>query len=78
MNNKSVRRLRRFLQIKAVKKSIRRLRRLPQIKIIIRDKLSGLEHSQIINYLKATVLKIGFLINFSSKSIEHKRIVYFM
>jgi GxxExxY protein len=34
------------------------------------------EHeSQIINYLKATNLKIGFLMNFGEKSLKHKRFV---
>ena len=40
------------------------------------DKLSSNEHAQIINYLKATKLKVGLLINFGSKSLEHKRFVY--
>ena len=40
------------------------------------DKLSGLEQAQVINYLKATRLKVGLLINFGSKSLEHKRFVY--
>jgi len=38
--------------------------------------LSGLEEAQVINYLKATGLKIGLLINFGAKSLEHKRYVY--
>ena len=38
--------------------------------------LTGLEESQIINYLKATKLKVGLLLNFGSKSLEHKRFVY--
>jgi len=38
--------------------------------------LTGLEESQIINYLKATGLKVGLLFNFGSKSLEHKRLVY--
>jgi GxxExxY protein len=38
--------------------------------------LSGIEEAQLINYLKATVLKVGLLINFGSKSLEHKRLVY--
>jgi GxxExxY protein len=38
--------------------------------------LTGMEQSQIINYLKATGLKVGLLINFGSKSLEHKRFVY--
>ncbi|RLB78155.1 MAG: hypothetical protein DRH24_14900 [Deltaproteobacteria bacterium] len=28
------------------------------------------------NYLKATGLKVGLLINFGAKSLEHKRLVY--
>ena len=39
------------------------------------DQLSGIEESQIINYLKATGRKVGLLINFGSKSLEYKRFV---
>jgi len=38
--------------------------------------MTGLEEAQIINYLKATGLKIGLLINFGARSLEHKRFVY--
>jgi len=38
--------------------------------------LSGVEEAQLINYLKATGLKVGLLINFGSQSLEHKRFVY--
>ena len=38
--------------------------------------LSGVEEAQLINYLKATGLKVGLLINFGSRSLEHKRLVY--
>jgi len=38
--------------------------------------LTGLEESQIINYVKATGLKVGLLINFGNRSLEHKRFVY--
>ena len=38
--------------------------------------LTGMEESQIINYLKATGLQVGLLLNFGSKSLEHKRFVY--
>ena len=38
--------------------------------------LSGVEEAQLINYLKATGLKVGLLLNFGSKSLEHKRFVY--
>jgi GxxExxY protein len=41
------------------------------------EKLSGKEESQIINYLKATGIKVGVLINFGSKNkLEWKRFVY--
>ncbi|MEW6328018.1 MAG: GxxExxY protein [Thermodesulfobacteriota bacterium] len=38
--------------------------------------LTGLEESQLINYLKATGINVGLLINFGSKSLEQKRFVY--
>jgi GxxExxY protein len=38
--------------------------------------LSGMEEAQIINYLKAAKLEVGLLINFGSRSLEHKRFVY--
>ena len=39
-------------------------------------KLTGIEEAQLINYLKATSLKVGLLINFGAKSLEYKRLVY--
>ena len=40
------------------------------------QKLSGNEESQVINYLKATGMKVGLLINFgSSGKLEWKRLV---
>ena len=36
-------------------------------------KLSTIEESQILNYLKATGFEIGILINFGSRSLEYKR-----
>ncbi len=40
------------------------------------DHLSGREQSQILNYLKATGMKVGILINFGSHSkLEWKRFV---
>ena len=48
-------------------------------KIIIETKalseLIGNHESQVINYLKATDLKLGLLINFGSESLEYKRLV---
>jgi GxxExxY protein len=38
--------------------------------------LSGSEESQIINYLKATGLEIGLLINFGTKTLEYRSFVY--
>ena len=38
--------------------------------------LSGQEEAQMINYLKASHLKIGLLINFGSKSLEYKRFIH--
>ncbi len=46
------------------------------VEIKAMDKLSGSEHAQIINYLKATGLKVGLLINFGSRSLKHKRLVF--
>ncbi len=40
------------------------------------SQLSGIEESQIINYLKATGLKTGLLFNFGSSSLEYKRFVF--
>jgi GxxExxY protein len=39
------------------------------------SKLSGVEEAQLINYLKATRLQVGLLINFGSTSLEYKRFV---
>jgi GxxExxY protein len=35
-----------------------------------------MEEAQMINYLKATGISVGLLINFGSKSLEYKRFVY--
>jgi len=46
-----------------------------QVEIKALSRLTGNEEAQIINYLKATNLEVGLLINFGSKSLEHKRFV---
>jgi len=39
------------------------------------DKISGKEESQILNYLKATRIKRGLILNFGTKSLEFKRYI---
>jgi GxxExxY protein len=38
--------------------------------------LTTKHEAQVINYLKATGLKLGLLINFGSSSLENKRLIY--
>jgi len=40
------------------------------------SQLSGIDEAQIINYLKATGLNLGLLINFGARSLEYKRFAY--
>jgi GxxExxY protein len=37
--------------------------------------LTGVEESQVINYLKASGYSIGLLLNFGARSLQHKRLV---
>ena len=36
-------------------------------------RIGGIEEAQLMNYLKATNIDVGLLINFGSKSLEYKR-----
>ena len=46
------------------------------VELKVLAKLSGTEVAQVLNYLKATGMKTGLLLNFGSKSLEFKRLVY--
>jgi GxxExxY protein len=46
------------------------------IEIKALSNLSGTEQAQIINYLKATALELGLLINFGTDTLEYRRFVY--
>jgi GxxExxY protein len=39
------------------------------------SQLTDIEYAQILNYLKATGLKLGFLMNFGKKSLDYKRFI---
>ena len=37
--------------------------------------LTGVETGQVLNYLKATSLKLGLLLNFGASSLQYKRVI---
>ena len=39
------------------------------------SELSGTHEAQVINYLKATGLEIGLLVNFGAESLQHRRLI---
>lgn len=39
------------------------------------SELKSIDESQVLNYLKATKLKLGLLVNFGTKSLQKKRII---
>ena len=39
------------------------------------SELTGEHEAQLLNYLKATGMKVGLLVNFGAKSLQHKRMV---
>ena len=40
------------------------------------DGLVSEHEAQVINYLKATDYKLGLLVNFGTKSLQYKRLIY--
>jgi len=46
---------------------------LVELKVI--KELASIETAQVLNYLKATNLKLGLLLNFGSGSLQYKRVI---
>ena len=45
------------------------------IKVKFRGKIVGIHEAQLLNYLKATGIKVGLLLNFSPNKLEFKKMV---
>jgi len=45
------------------------------VEVKVLDRLTGKEESQLLNYLKATKLHVGLLLNFGGEEFEWKRMV---
>jgi GxxExxY protein len=39
-------------------------------------RITAIEQAQLLNYLKASSLEVGLLLNFGAKSLEYKRMIY--
>jgi len=39
------------------------------------DKIANIHKSQVLNYLRATNIKLGILLNFSKKKLEYERFI---
>jgi GxxExxY protein len=47
---------------------------LVEVKALAR--LSSIEEAQLLNYLKATGMELGLLLNFGAESLEYKRLIH--
>ena len=45
------------------------------IELKAQDKITDAHRAQILNYLKATGIKVGYLLNFGKRSLEYERFV---
>lgn len=45
------------------------------VELKAQDKITDANRAQILNYLKATGIKVGYLINFGKRSLEYERFV---